>query len=342
MTMLNEQVQKNKALRYNEYYDMQSIFDELYKLGSNKIYKFSNLMDLITSESNILLAYRKIKRNKGSNTAGTNQKTIIDTAEEKPEKLIKYVRDRLANYTPNSVRRIEIPKPNGKTRPLGIPTIGDRLIQQCIKQIMEPICEAKFYKHSYGFRPNRSTEHAIGRFDKLIHEGYHYVVDIDIKGFFDNVNHAKLLKQIWTMGIHDKRLIQVLSRMLKAEIEGIGKPDKGTPQGGILSPLLANIVLNELDYWIASQWDLFPTKRKYALHAKHQCESGKYTALRKSNLKEIRIVRYADDFKIMCKDHKTAFKIFAATKLWLKERLSLEVSPEKSTITNLRKNYTIS
>lgn len=339
MTTINEQVKKNKTLRYNEYYDMQSVFDELYELGSSKKHKFYNLMDLITSESNILLAYRKIKRNKGSKTAGTNKKTIIDIAESNPKILIEYVRNRLENYNPNSVKRVEIPKPNGKTRPLGIPTIGDRLIQQCIKQILEPICEAKFYKHSYGFRPDRSTEHAIGRFDKLIHEGYHYVVDIDIKGFFDNVNHGKLLKQIWSLGIRDKKLIAIISRMLKAEIKGIGIPDKGTPQGGILSPLLANIVLNELDFWIASQWDTFPTKHKYALHSKYKCESGKYSAMRNTNLKEIRIVRYADDFKIMCKDYKTAQKIFIATKMWLKERLSLEISPEKSKITNLRKNY---
>lgn len=162
--------QDYKTLRQNEYYDMQQIFDELYKMGSNKEYNFYNLMDFITSESNILLAYRKIKRNKGSKTAGTNKKTIIDIAEINPQILIEYVCNRLANYNPSSVKRVEIPKPNGKTRPLGIPTIGDRLIQQCIKQILEPICEAKFYKHSHGFRPDRSAEHAIGRFDKLIQE----------------------------------------------------------------------------------------------------------------------------------------------------------------------------
>jgi len=339
MTAINEQILKNKALRYNEYYGMQEIFDNLYSNGCNKDYKFYDLMPLIISESNILLAYRTIKRNKGSETAGTNKKTILDIAESDSATLIEYVRNRLANYNPNSVKRVEIPKPNGKTRPLGIPTIGDRIIQQCMKQILEPICEAKFYEHSYGFRPDRSAEHAIGRFDKLIFEGYHYVVDIDIKGFFDNINHGKLLKQIWTLGIRDKRVIAVISRMLKAEIEGVGIPAKGTPQGGIISPLLANIVLNELDWWIASQWDTFPTKYKYALHKKTNCESGKYEALRKKNLKEIRIVRYADDFKIMCKDHKTAFKIFEATKMWLKERLGLEVSPEKSKITNVRKRH---
>ena len=92
----------------------------------------------------------------------------------------------------------------------------------------------------------------------------HYVVDIDIKGFFDNVNHGKLLKQMWTMGIRDKKLLSIISAMLKAEVAGIGFPEKGTPQGGIISPLLSNIVLNELDWWIASQWETMPTHYKYA------------------------------------------------------------------------------
>ncbi|WP_431383076.1 reverse transcriptase domain-containing protein [Enterococcus gallinarum] len=124
----------------------------------------------------------------------------------------------------------------------------DRLIQQCILQVLEPICEAKFFKRNNGFRPNRSTEHAIAQAKKFMQNmNCHYVVDIDIKSFFDNVNHGKLLKQMWTMGIQDKKLLSILSCMLKAEIAKIGFPEKGTPQGGIISPYFQILFLTS---WI--------------------------------------------------------------------------------------------
>jgi group II intron reverse transcriptase/maturase len=215
----------------------------------------------------------------------------------------------------------------------------DRLIQQCILQVLEPICEAKFYKHSYGFRPLRSTKHAISRANFLAQKNnLHYVVDVDIKGFFDNINHGKLIKQLWTLGIRDKALITVISKMLKAEIENVEIPDKGTPQGGILSPLLANVVLNEFDWWINSQWESIPTKKQYASYSKDP-NGKKYRALKTTNLKEVYIVRYADDFKLFCRNHQDAVKLFEASKQWLRNRLHLEVSKEKSKIVNLRKNY---
>ena len=164
------------------------------------------------------------KKNHGSMTPGTDGKTITDLATLSDEQLISSVQHRLGWYVPQSVRRVEIPKGNDPTkkRPLGIPTIMDRLIQQCVLQVMEPICEAKFHDHSYGFRPNRNQQHAIAQVHKdMQRSNLHYVIDIDIKGFFDNVNHGKLLKQLWTMGIHDKKLLSILSAMLKAEVAGI-------------------------------------------------------------------------------------------------------------------------
>ena len=326
-------LEKMQLLRNNEYYTMQSIFDELYKQSCNNN-KFNDLLQFIVSENNILLAYRNIKKNKGSTTVGTDNIDITYFKNMDANKFVDYIQNKFGNYTPKSVRRVEIPKSNGKLRPLGIPCIGDRIVQQCIKQVLEPICEAKFHNHSYGFRPNRSTDHALARSMSLMNiNKLHYVVDIDIKGFFDNVNHSKLKKQMWNMGIQDKNLISILGKILKSEIDGIGIPTKGTPQGGIISPLLSNIVLNELDWWISSQWETFETKYKYAGY-------NKCRAIKNTNLKEIWLVRYADDFKLFCRDYKTAQKIYNATRLWLKERLDLDISPDKSKITNLRKNYT--
>ena len=216
--------------------------------------------------------------------------------------------------------------------------MDDRIIQQCIKQVLEPICEAKFHKHSYGFRPNRSTNHAIARCMSLINlNKLHYVVDIDIKGFFDNVNHAKLKKQLWNMGIQDKNLISIIGKILKSEIQG-----EGTPQGGIISPLLSNVVLNELDWWISSQWETFETKKNHThIRKTGQVDlSYRYKIMKNTNLKEIWLVRYADDFKLFCRDYATAKKIYTATQTWLKERLGLDISSDKSKITNVRKNRT--
>lgn len=143
-------------------------------------------MEIILSKDNIRLAYRNIKTNKGSKTPGTDGKTIKDISNIDDETLINEVRRKLYKYKPQSVKRVFIPKiGTNETRPLGIPSIWDRLIQQCILQVLEPVCEAKFHNQSYGFRPNRNTHHAISRVISLINLGkYHYCVDIDIKVFF--------------------------------------------------------------------------------------------------------------------------------------------------------------
>lgn len=299
---------------------------------------FNKLVEVIIQPENIRLAYRNMKKNDGSHTPGTDGKTIADLEKISDEEIVTPVQRKLTWYVPQSVRRVEIRKDNGKIRPLGIPTILDRLIQQCVLQVLEPICEAKFHDHSYGFRPNRSQQNAIAQVHKNMQLSHlHYVVDIDIKGFFDNVNHGKLLKQMWTMGIRDKKLLSIISAMLKAEVAGIGFPEVGTPQGGIISPLLSNIVLNELDWWLASQWEEIPTRYPFKMHPNPNGtpnKGNKFASLRRSKLKEVTCVRYADDFKIFTSSYQSAIKLFYATQNWLKERLGLDISPEKSKETN--------
>ncbi|WP_142426132.1 group II intron reverse transcriptase/maturase [Enterococcus faecalis] len=342
----SKQTLKQNKIRYTEYYDLQKVLDDLYEdSGNNKV--FSNLMELITSRENIKLAYRSIKGNKGSHTAGVDGRTIKHLSRLNEEEYISLIQKQFHWYKPRPVKRVEMRKPNGKIRPLGIPTIVDRIVQQCILQILEPICEAKFHDSSYGFRPNRSTEHAIAECARLMQiQHLNYVVDIDIQGFFDNVYHAKLIRQLWNLGIHDKKLLCIIKEMLKADIvmpdKKVITPTKGTPQGGILSPLLSNVVLNELDWWVSSQWLTMPTHYPYKQRTNSQgteIKSHTYRALRTSNLKEIYIVRYADDFKIFCRNYYDAKRTYQAVTKWLQDRLKLNVSEEKSKITNLKQRY---
>lgn len=333
---------KDISLRNAEYYNMLEIFDKLYKQSSNNII-FDDLIPLITSDNNIRLAYRNIKNNNGSLTCGVDNKAIQYIKKMKLEEFISLIKNKFKNYQPQDIRRIYIPKANGKQRPLGIPTITDRIMQQCIKQILEPILEAKFHNNSNGFRPYKSCENAISLFTSYVYRNKcYYVVDIDIKGFFDNVNHGKLIKQLWSLKIRDKKLLKIISLMLKAKIDKEGVPNKGTPQGGILSPLLANVVLNELDWWLSNQWMTYKTKREFKQYVRKNgniCSYERQWLRKNTKLKEFYFVRYADDFKIICKSYTDAVKLKIATINWLKERLDLEVSEEKTKIVNLKKNY---
>lgn len=166
------------------------------------------------------------------------------------------------------------------------------------------------------------------------------------RGFFDNVCHTKLIRQIWAMGIHDKHLIYVVKQILKAPIRmpdgSIEHPQRGTPQGGIISPLLANIVLNELDHWVESQWQEHPMVRKYAILINKNGGENKgagYHAMKKTGLKEMFIVRYADDFRIFCRTKSSAERTKIAVTQWLMKRLRLEVSEEKTKIVNVKRRY---
>lgn len=340
------------SIRHAEYYGMQETFDSLFARSKNGDI-FVDLMSIVLSRENILLAYRNMKSNAGSRTAGTDKLNIFDISILTVDEVVKKVRFILTGskhgYRPRPVRRKEIPKPYDltKTRPLGIPCIWDRLIQQCIKQVMEPICEAKFSDNSYGFRPNRSVENAIAATYYRLNIGHlNYVIEFDIKGFFDNVNHSKLIKQIWSLGIRDTKLIGIVKRILTTPIKmptgSVVRPDKGTPQGGIISPLLANIVLNELDHWIDSQWVENPVLDKYSGGVNKsgtRIKSTGYRAMRSTNLKEMYIVRYADDFRIFCRTKEDARRTMIAVTQWLSDRLKLEVSPEKTRIVNVKHRY---
>lgn len=342
--MNNHRNKKNNKLRYSEYYGMQEAYDNLYQ-RSVENQNFKSLMKIIISDDNILLAYRNIKRNSGSLTAGIDGKTIKDIEKLTTERYLDIVKKRFKFYKPREVKRTEIPKPNGKTRPLGIPSIWDRVAQQCILQVLEPICEAKFNPHSHGFRPNRSAEHAIADCAKkmnIIKMGY--CVDIDIQGFFDEVWHSKLMRQMWTMGIRDKELLTIIRKMLKAPVVlpngTIQFPEKGTPQGGILSPLLANINLSEFDWWVSEQWEtrhMSEIKTQYNANGTEHMGNHHRKMRSHTKLKEFYIVRYADDFKLFCHNRKTAELLYHASIQWLEQRLHLPVSIEKSKITNLRK-----
>ncbi|MDT3762109.1 group II intron reverse transcriptase/maturase [Priestia filamentosa] len=334
---------KDKKLRYNEYYGIQPVLDTLYQKAT-KGNSFKKLMPTITSDENILLAFRNIKGNKGSKTSACDNVNIKDIERMEQSYFLNEVKRRFQNYQPQKVRRKEIPKTNGKTRPLGIPSMWDRIIQQCILQVLEPICEAQFCNRSYGFRPNRSAKHAIADSTKKINQqNLTYVVDVDIKGFFDEVNHAKLMRQIWTLGIRDKQLLVIIRKILKAPVQmpdGTTMfPTKGTPQGGILSPLLANINLNEFDWWISKQWETFKARRVKPRYRDGIWSNDHVTGVlsKCSNMKPMYIVRYADDFKIFTNTRNHAEKIFKACKMWLEERLKLHISTEKSKVTNLKK-----
>lgn len=295
---------------------------------------FMGILEIIASEPNIITSIHKIKSNKGSHTSGVDDKEIDDYLKKGYDEVIEIVRTKLYNYSPDMVRRVWIPKPGkSEKRPLGIPTIIDRIIQECVRNVIEPIAEAQFFEHSYGFRPMRSADMAVARIKRInFTSKCCWVVEGDIKGFFDNIDHNVMIKSLWNLGIRDKRVLSIIKQMLKAGVmEECSKSELGTPQGGIISPLLANIYLNRFDNYMTGDFE------RKKLRKPHSRRDGELTAMRNhSNLKTCYFVRYADDWVILTDNQEDAEKLKYKAKRYLKETLKLELSEEKTFITNVR------
>lgn len=265
------------------------------------MYVNDNLIRRITSPDNLNLAFQKVKKNKG--TAGVDAKDIEATRlhlKEQGQEIIKLIQD--GKYKPQPVKRVQIPKPDGGKRKLGIPTVSDRVIQQAMVQVLTPIFDSQFSPYSYGFRPNKSAHQAIEQSRAYIEEGYRFVVDIDLEKFFDKVNHDKLMSLI-AKTISDKPTLKLIRRYLQAGIMENGLITvnrEGTPQGGPLSPLLSNIMLNELDKELE--------KRGH------------------------RFVRYADDCNIYVKSLKAGERVKAGITDFIEKKLKLKVNEEKSAV----------
>ncbi|MCY9665750.1 group II intron reverse transcriptase/maturase [Paenibacillus alginolyticus] len=323
---------KVKGLEVKNEQELRSTLDRMYNLSKEGSEPFYGLVELMLNDEIILTAVHNIKSNRGSKTAGIDKKDINFYLQMDKDKFLNLIKRHIRNYDPNPVRRVHIPKPNGKTRPLGIPTLIDRIIQEITRIVLDPIAEGKFFKHSYGFRPYRGCDHAIARVLDLINRNKNYVViEGDIKSFFDNINHNKLIEIMWDMGIRDKRFLIIIKKMLKAGIfedGSIRKSSEGTPQGGIISPLLANIYLNEFDWMVAR---LFEEHRaKYTL-------KNLRNGIRKVKLRHAPcyLVRYADDWVILCETETKASTVLTKVEKFLRHVLKLELSKEKTLITNI-------
>ena len=259
------------------------------------------LLELIVSPANLNTAYEQVTRNKGA--AGVDSMevdSLKDYLLSHKEELIESILQ--GKYRPNPVRRVEIPKDDGSKRLLGIPTVIDRMIQQAISQALSPLYEAQFSPNSYGFRPNRNAHQALRKSRDYITEGYSYVVDLDLEKFFDTVNHSQLI-EILSRSIHDGRVISLIHKYLNAGIQ-IGRNYEsshlGVPQGGPLSPLLSNIMLNELDKELEKRGHPF--------------------------------VRYADDAMVFCKSQRGAERVMGNLVLFIEEKLRLKVNKKKSQV----------
>lgn len=259
------------------------------------------LLEKVLSKENLNNAYKQVYKNKGaSGVDGVTVDELFAYIKEHKEEILWQIRNR--KYKPQPVRRVYIPKENGKVRKLGIPSVIDRVIQQAIVQVLTPIYEEQFSNNSFGFRPNRSCEMAVIKALECFNEGYDWIVDIDLQSFFDEVNQDKLIG-IMRRTIKDGNLVSLIRKFLQSGVMEKGiiqETKKGTPQGGNLSPLLSNIMLNELDIELEKRG--------------------------------LNFVRYADDCLIMVKSEKAANRVMESITTFITRKLGLKVNVEKSKI----------
>lgn len=266
--------------------------------------RWHSLIDKVYKELNLLSSYEKVRKNKGS--AGVDHQSVTGFGNNLAEEIAKLQESlKSGTYTPQSIRRVYIPKAgSNKKRALGIPTVRDRVVQGALLQVIEPIFEEIFASQSYGFRPNRGCKDALRRADELMRSGYWWIVDIDFEKYFDTIDHEKLLKLIKEK-ISDGGIISLIKKFLGQEIlEEMSnwKPERGTPQGAVISPLLSNIYLNPLDHLMT--------------------EEG------------FEMVRYADDAVVLCRSEDDARAAYAVLVKWT-EQAGLRLHPEKTKIVNL-------
>lgn len=322
--------------------ELRALLDKLYQQSreareAGERPAFKGLLEIMSAEATIVTAIHNIKSNHGSDTPGVDNKTMKRDYLQKSYKwVINDIRAAFEKFEPQKVRRKYIDKPGKKEkRPLGIPTIRDRIVQECMRIVMEPIMEAQFFEHSYGFRPMRDTAMALERLNFItFHTGYYWFVEGDISKCFDHIDHATLLRRLYHMGIKDRRVLQSIKQMLKAGVlDECEVNEEGTMQGGIISPLLANVYLDIMDEWITKQWEL-----KHTEHAYIQ-DSAKRRALKKTNLVPGFLVRYADDFVIITDSREHAEFWKASLQAFLKTGMKLTLSKEKTLITDVRKKH---
>ena len=318
--------------------DLKKLQDFLYA-QSQQNNNFTGLLEAVISETTIVTAIHNIKSNKGSKTAGVDKVKMEKYLQMPKDEVVGIVQSNLRHYLPKPARRVYIDKGNGKLRPLGIPTILDRIIQECIRIIIEPICEAKFYPHSYGFRPYRAQKHAIADICHTLNVPAKpgnkavFALEGDIKGCFDNINHRILLQKLWRIGIHDKRIITIIRQTLKAgyvEYDILYNSAVGTPQGGIISPLLSNVYLNDFDWYVGRLYS-----EPFRLCKK---KGNDIARLRRQGVIPKYNFRYADDWIILTTRQREAERLKKHLTKYFRHRLKLELSDEKTKITDMRRD----